>query len=221
MVNGEQSLNFPFTSYYSPFTITRLKVKDFLEVFTSDGLTRSIAEKVRDGSAQKIHISHLSGSSDSVIIASVFSLLENSFIIICQDREEAFYVQNDLQNLLPEEDVLLFPASYKKPYKFEEIDNANVLQRAEVLTRINNPEGKYIIVGYPESFSEKVINKKSLRENSFSAKVGDKLDVNFISEFLSSYDFEKTDFVYEAGQYSVRGGIIDVYSYSNEFPFRI
>ena len=129
---------------------------------------------------------------------------------------------NDLQNLLPGEEILFFPTSYKRPYKFEETENANILQRAEVLNTINTGASqKFIIITYPEALTEKVINKRSLRENSFSVKIGEKLDLNFMLELLQTYEFEKTDFVYEAGQYSVRGGIVDIFSYSQDYPYRI
>lgn len=111
--------------------------------------------------------------------------------------------------------------SYKRPYEYDEIENANVLLRSEALNQIgNHPEGN-IIITYPEALSEKVINKKSLASNTFLVIRGEKLDREFLEEFLHAYDFEKTDFVYEAGQFAIRGGIIDVFSFANEFPFRI
>ncbi|MGC4021982.1 MAG: transcription-repair coupling factor [Cyclobacteriaceae bacterium] len=111
--------------------------------------------------------------------------------------------------------------SYKRPYEYDEVENANVLMRAETLNRIgNHPDGN-IIVTYPEALSEKVINKKTLASNTFLVQKGEKLDRNFLEEFLHTYDFEKTDFVYEAGQFAVRGGIIDVFSFANEIPYRI
>src|SRR5690606_39440685 len=120
-----------------------------------------------------------------------------------------------LQGLLPDKEVLLFPSSYKKPYQFEETENANILMRAEILKRINEKatDGE-LIVTYPEALTEKVINKRSLKENTFTVKVNEKVDVAFITELLITYDFERTDFVYEAGQFAIRGGIVDVFSYA-------
>jgi transcription-repair coupling factor (superfamily II helicase) len=199
-----------------------LKVKDFLEIYSRDGLIQTIAEKVRKGSAQNIQIKGLIGSIDALIGAAIFESCGNFMLFVMSDREEAAYFQNDLQNLLPEKSVLFFPTSYRKPYQFEETENANILMRAEVLKKINDKDSDGIlVVSYPEALTEKVINKKSLLENTFGAKVGEKVDVSFISELLNTYDFEKTDFVYEAGQFSIRGGIIDVYSYSNDLPYRI
>src|SRR5690606_9923146 len=119
-------------------------------------------------------------------------------------------------------EILLFPTSYKRPYLFDEIENANILMRAEILNKINHKSSTgELIVTYPEALTEKVINKRSLKENTFSVSIGEKIDTAFITELLITYDFEKTDFVYEAGQFAIRGGIIDVYSYANDLPFRL
>jgi transcription-repair coupling factor (superfamily II helicase) len=123
---------------------------------------------------------------------------------------------------LGEEVPMLFPMSYKKAYQYQDIDNANVLMRAEVLSKINNNTNTgQIIVSYPEALFEKVINKRSLMKNTLTVSLNEQLDTNFLAEILLSYDFEKTDFVYEAGQFSIRGGIVDVFSFSNELPYRI
>lgn len=150
----------------------------------------------------------------------MFKLHPHDYIIVLQDKEEAAYFQNDLQSLLGKE-ILLFPMSYKRPYEFTEIENANILMRAEVLNRLAEKTKPGIIVTYPEALSEKVINKRSLATNTFTVKLKTKLEIPFLEEFLHSYDFEKTDFVYEAGQFSVRGGIIDVFSFAHELPYRI
>jgi transcription-repair coupling factor (superfamily II helicase) len=111
--------------------------------------------------------------------------------------------------------------SYKRAYEFTEIENANILMRAEVLNRLANKKKPELIVTYPDALSEKVISKKSLASNTFSIKLKENLDLSFLEEFLHNYDFEKTDFVYEAGQFAVRGGIIDIFSFAYELPYRI
>lgn len=179
-----------------------------------------MSERLKDASAS-LFLKGFRGSLDAVYAAALCELTECSQLFIMHDREDASFFQSDLANLLHTE-VLSFPMSYKKPYEVEEVENANVLLRAEVLNKLNSDESKkYIIVTYPEALPEKVVDKKTLVANTFLAKVGEKIDVEFLAEFLSSYDFERTDFVYEAGQYSVRGGIVDVFSYSNELPYRI
>jgi transcription-repair coupling factor (superfamily II helicase) len=197
-------------------------VKEFLSIYKSDGIVQHISEQIQQAKlGQSFHIKGLCGALDTVLMAAC--LPEKSpYLIICEEKEEAQYVFNDLQSLLGDAAVILFPMSHKKPYVWEEVDNANVLMRAEVLNVLSNYAGQSLaIVSYPEAMTEKVINRKSLVKNTLSIRVGDKIDRNFVAETLNEYDFERTDFVYEAGQYSVRGGILDVFSYAAEYPYRI
>jgi len=197
-----------------------LRATDFLKVYCADGLIKTVAAGIHTSKRSNFKIKGLSGSLDAMVMASVFRLHAQDHIIILQDKEEAAYFQNDLQNLL-ERNILLFPMSYKRPYEFDEIENANILMRAEVLNHLAGKKKPEIIVTYSEALSEKVINKRSLAANTFSVKLKEKLNITFLEEFLHGYDFEKTDFVYEAGQFSVRGGIIDVFSFAHELPYRI
>lgn len=197
-----------------------LRATDLLNVYCADGLLKTVAAEIQTPTSNNIRISGLSGSLDAVFIASSFTLFPQDYLIILHDREEAAYFQNDLQSLL-EVEILLFPMSYKKPYEFEETENANILMRTEVLNHLVNKTRPSIIVTYPEALSEKVINKRSLASHTFTIKAGVKFDVHFLEEFLHTYNFEKTDFVYEAGQFAVRGGIIDVFSFAHELPYRI
>ena len=197
-----------------------LKAHDFLTMYCADGLIKTVAAGIHAPNNSNIRIKGLSGSFDALVVASAFKLHPQDYVVVLQEKEEAAYFQNDLQNLLARE-IFLFPMSYKRLYDFEEIENANILMRAEVLNHLANKTRPEIIVTYPEALSEKVINKRSLATNTFSVKLKEKLDIGFLEEFLHNYDFEKTDFVYEAGQFSVRGGIIDVFSFANELPYRI
>ncbi len=164
----------------------------------------------------------LSGSLNAVVCAALYQLQPQPYVFIMHDREEAAFFQNDLQGLLPQKEILLFPTSYKKPYQLTQVENANVLQRSEVLNQINQKTSAGdLIITYPEALNEKVINQRSLLEHTLTAKKGEALDVGFVTELLTEYGFERTDFVYEAGQFSVRGGIIDVFSYANELPYRL
>jgi transcription-repair coupling factor (superfamily II helicase) len=157
-----------------------------------------------------------------VLLAAYFEKQGGFHLIIAQDKEEAAYLNSDLQNLLGNLDQRLFPSSYKRPYQYEEIDNANVLQRAELLNQLIETKGSArIVITYPEALYEKVVNKRALVENTFIARVGEAVDLEFVTEILTSYDFERTDFVYEPGQFAIRGGILDVFSFSNEFPYRL
>lgn len=197
-----------------------MRAHDFLNIYCADGLIKTVAAGIHAPKNQNIRLKGLAGSFDAVVAASSFKLHPHDYFIVLQDKEEAAYFQNDLQNLLGRE-ILLFPMSYKRPYEFLEIENANILMRAEVLNRLAEKTKPEIVVTYPEALSERVINKRSLASNTFTVKLKEKLEIPFLEEFLHSYDFEKTDFVYEAGQFSVRGGIIDVFSFAHELPYRI
>jgi transcription-repair coupling factor (superfamily II helicase) len=197
-----------------------LRATDFLTIYRADGFVKTVAAGIKAPDQKSIRIKGLSGSLDAILLAASFKLHPQDYLVVLQEREEAAYFQNDLQNLL-EREVLLFPMSYKRPYEFDEIENANILMRAEVLNRLANKTSSEIIVTYPEALSEKVINKRSLASNTFTITVKEKLDLAFLEEFLHNYDFEKTDFVYEAGQFAIRGGIVDVFSFAHELPYRI
>ncbi len=197
-----------------------MRAIDFLSIYKADGLIKTVAEGIRAPKAQVVRVKGLSGSLDAVVLAATFKVHPQDYLVILQDREEAAYFQNDLQNLLDRE-VFFFPMSYKRPYEYDETENANILMRAEILNRLSGKTTPEIIVTYPEALSEKVINKRSLASNTFTVKLGERLDIAFLEEFLHNYDFEKTDFVYEAGQFAIRGGIIDIYSFAYEIPYRI
>lgn len=197
-----------------------MKLEDFIRFFKEDGLVQTIFREYSIASS-RIQLKGLTGSQDALVCGTAASMSELNQVFVLHDKEEAAFFYNDFQSLWPDREILIFPNSYKKPYQFEEVDNANVLQRAEVLNALQSNRKNQWVITYPEALSEKVINKKSLVENTFKIKLGDKLDVSFISEWLTSYDFEKTDFVFEAGQFAVRGGIIDIFSFSNEYPYRL
>jgi transcription-repair coupling factor (superfamily II helicase) len=198
-----------------------LKVSELLSIYEKDSHIQLLEQKLQERGTNNLFLKGLSGSLDAVVAATLAQNNKHTQVFILNDKDEAYFFQNDLQQLLGEP-VFVFPASYKKPYHYEQVENANILQRAETLNYIvNNHDKPSYIVTYPLALSEKVINKRSLVENTFIAKIGEKLNREFMEEFLQSYSFERNDFVYEAGQYAIRGGIIDIFSYSNEFPYRI
>jgi transcription-repair coupling factor (superfamily II helicase) len=163
----------------------------------------------------------LVGSSKSICAAVLAEQTPGHHLFILPDKEQAAYFLNDLEELYPEDKrILFYPASYRVPYQLEETDNANVVARAEVLEKINSGKNGWIVT-YPEALFEKVPTKKNLTKNTLRVDVGKTYSIDFINELLLEYHFERVDFVYEPGQFSIRGGIVDVYSYSNEHPYRI
>ncbi len=182
-----------------------------------------IKEIVQQLQQDKNHfqISNLVGSSLSFVISTTFKRAEKPFLLIFNDKEEAAYYLNDLEQLIGEKNVLFYPGSYRRPYQIEETDNVNVLLRAEVLNRINSRKKPAIIVTYPEALFEQVITKKELEKSILKLSVGEEVSLDFINEMLFEYNFKRADFVTEPGEFSVRGGIVDVFSFSNDEPYRI
>ena len=191
-----------------------------LNTYDNSPKIKQIVDSLQEAE-QKIHINGLVGSSHSFVIQALFKKTEKPFLVLFNDKEEAAYYLNDLEQLIGEQDVLFYPGSYRRPYQIEDTDNANVLLRAEVLNRINSRKKPALIVSYPEALFEKVVTKKELDKNTLKVAVGDKISIEFINEVLFEYEFKRVDFITEPGEFSVRGGIIDVFSFSNDNPYRI
>jgi transcription-repair coupling factor (superfamily II helicase) len=172
-------------------------------------------------SQSKTHLKGLIGSSFSFVISNAFKQAEAPFLLVFNDKEEAAYYLNDFEQFLIEKDVLFYPGSYRRPYQIEETDNANVLLRAEVLNRINSRKKPAIIITYPDALFEKVVTRKELERNTFKISIDDNLSIDFVNEVLFEYQFKRVDFVTEPGEFSVRGGIVDVFSFSHDEPYRI
>ncbi|SDM40261.1 transcription-repair coupling factor [Kriegella aquimaris] len=183
--------------------------------------------KLRDAIAQNadldksIVLKGLTGSSLSFVLSDVFLNSEVPFLLVFDDKEEAAYYLNDLEQMIGEKDVLFYPGSYRRPYQIEETDNANVLLRAEVLNRINSRKKPAVIVTYPDTLFEKVVTRKELDKNTLKIKLDDSISLDFLNEVLFEYQFKRVDFVTEPGEFSVRGGIVDVFSFSHDEPYRL
>ena len=196
--------------------------KELLSLYKSDAQIISVAESLKANENRCIQLKGIVGSLDAMLASAIHQINHQNQVFILHEKEEAAYFHNDLQNILGSKEVLLFPSSYKRPYEFDETENANILMRAEILNRINNKSTSgELIVTYPEALTEKVINKKSLVQNTFTAKIGEKVDGEFLMELFLSYGFVQDDFVYEPGQFAIRGGIVDIFSYAGELPVRI
>ena len=195
--------------------------KTVYSIYDTSPKTEQIVALLAQNNSPKLHLSGLVGSSISFVIRSVFKKSELPFLLILNDKEEAAYYLNDLEQMIGDQDVLFYPASFRRPYQIEETDNANVLLRAEVLNRINSRKKPAIIVSYPEALFEKVVTRKELDKNTLKVAIGDQISIDFINEVLFEYEFKRVDFITEPGEFSVRGGIVDVFSFSNDNPYRI
>lgn len=176
--------------------------------------------KELNGEGARIQLKNTIGSSISFIAAAAYQHLNKTNLFVLADKEDAAYFLNDLENLLGKKNVLFFPASYRMPYQREDIDNSNILMRADVLNKINTGTQHICIVTYPEALNEKVVTKAHLSNNTLVLKKDEKISIDFITELLNEYDFERVDYVTDPGQYAVRGGIVDIFSFANEHPFR-
>lgn len=200
-----------------------MTINELRDLYLSHPKVEMLSKALSETQHKRFHLRGLSGSVDAFIIAAIAS--KNSFphLVIASDKEEAAFIYNDIETIFSvRENVLFFPSSARQPYKPESIDNANVLMRAEVLNALNNHDQRTkIIVTYPEALYEKVVTRQHLKTNTLELVHKGKYSLDFIDELLLDFEFEKVDYVFEPGQFSIRGGIVDVFSFSNEDPYRI
>ncbi len=190
------------------------------QLFSQSPKTRKLRHAIAE-SENSIVLKGLTGSSLSFALSDAFRNSSTPFLLVFDDKEEAAYYLNDFEQLVGSKDVLFYPGSYRRPYQIEETDNANVLLRAEVLNRINSRKRPAVIITYPDALFEKVVTRRELEKNTLKIKLDDTLSLDFLNEVLFEYQFKRVDFVTEPGEFSVRGGIVDVFSFSHDEPYRI
>jgi transcription-repair coupling factor (superfamily II helicase) len=190
-----------------------------------------LADKILLSTPQRIACKNLQGSSPAFLISAVFqheSTSQLNHLIVCEDGESAAYLQNTLESLTGALDLFYFPSSFKNKKNYRLLNSSHVMLRTEALTRLSaaiaNPArdaARKLIVTYPEALFEKVVLPSALSDNIIALKSGDTLDLNGLMGKLVDKGFERTDFVYEPGQFALRGGILDIYSFGNEKPYRV
>jgi transcription-repair coupling factor (superfamily II helicase) len=183
-----------------------------------------LASRLSLSEPQHVYCKNLRGSAPAFLVSSVF--LNESFagfnhLIICEDPESAAYLQNTIENLTRALDLFYFPSSFRNRKNFSLLNSSHIMLRTEALTKLTVGGNKKIIVTYPEAIFEKVVLPNTLSGNIIYLKNTDVVDVDALMERLVGYGFERTDFVYEPGQFALRGGILDIYSFGNEKPYRI
>lgn len=174
-----------------------------------------------DVSVKHIFCGGLCASAASLFTSVLVEKSPYPFVFILSDLEEAGYFYHDLTQILGTERILFFPSSFRRAVKYGQKDTANEILRTEVLSRVQKGEQGLCIVTYPDALAEKVVSRKELSENTLKLNVGEHVDMEFVTEVLRSYGFEYVDYVYEPGQYAVRGSIIDVFSFASEYPYRV
>lgn len=173
------------------------------------------------GSHKNIYLKGIRGSSDAMIAASLFQKSDKNFIYILSEEETAGYFYHDLNQILSSDEILYFPSAYKRSIKYGQIDSSHEILRTEALSYLQSPNKRFLLVTYPEAIAEKVVSKEILEKNTLYITAGEEIDRSFVSEVLDTFGFEYVDYVYEPGQYAVRGSIIDVFSFASEQPYRI
>ncbi|MCX6242040.1 MAG: transcription-repair coupling factor [Bacteroidetes bacterium] len=201
---------------------------DLIEQYFQDSRTIAVSEALNGMPRARFSLKGLIGSSRSFVCASIVKKSPQVHLAILPDRESAAYFLNDIEQILREssagrenKSVLFFPSSFKKGVLTGHKDNQGLLLRTEILNRLNTHSGSLFIVTYPEALAEKVVSRKFLEKNTLKLTVGEQVSMDFILDLLVEYDFERADFVLEPGQFALRGGLIDVYSFSNDHPYRI
>ncbi len=200
-----------------------MQLKTIHDTFLPDLLKNEFGKEIFYSLDQHQHLSvrGFAGSSPSVYTAELFLTYKKTILFLIEDKEEALYVTAEMEDLLGKENVLYFPASHLEPYQIEKTQNANLVLRTEVINKLTSGTRPKVIVASFSALAEKVLKKKDFNAISHKIKAGENLDFDFTEELLQQFNFNLTDFVSEPGEFSVRGGIVDVFSYSNEEPYRL
>jgi transcription-repair coupling factor (superfamily II helicase) len=199
-----------------------------MSMYKNDSRIFQIADRITLSAPQKLHLTGLQGSASQFILAAVHAhaaTAQTNHLVILRDAEEAAYFQNTLENITNALDIFYFPSSFKNKKNYQLLNSSHVMLRTEALTKLTQASvlslNKKVIVTYPEALFEKVVLSKTLSENIISIKQADTLDINGMLQRFVEHGFTRTDFVYEPGQFAIRGGILDIYSFGNEKPYRI
>ncbi len=194
-----------------------------IELFQKSKQASEVTKILKDSkSVVRLQLEGLTGSQDSFVLSACFKNHPRYYLVIARDKEDAAYLQNNLSGLLETQFIHFFPDSFKRPTAFDKLNPSNVLLRTETVNKISFSKATgEILVTYPEALFEKVVAPNILKKNRIEVMLEESLDAETIIDVLTNYGFKRVDFVYEPGQFSIRGGIIDIFSYGNEYPYRI
>ena len=202
--------------------------QSLFERFRNSPLLNNLADRIAmyklENKPYQVFLQNLHGSAAAFVLQSIFTHPKTeqfNHIVVLNDAEEAAYFFNSIESVTEALDLFYFPSSYKTPQNFSSLNPSHVMLRTEALTKISMGGNKKIIVTYPEALFEKVIMPNTLQQNMIQIKTNDSVNLNELMQSLIGYGFERTDFVYEPGQFALRGGIFDIYSFGNEQPYRI
>lgn len=197
-------------------------MQQLLALYREDERTQQIVERLNQATPCRLQLTGLKGAQESFVLAGTFLADPRTHLLVASDKEEAAYIQNNLASLFDKKPIGFFPDSFKRPMLFSELNSNNVLQRTETINKIiHSGTSGEIVVTYPEALFEKVVAPKVLDEARIEIAINETVDIDFLIEVLVDYGFERVDFVYGPGQFSIRGGIVDIFSYGNEWPYRV
>ena len=203
------------------FVSDEMNIQDLERLYARLPQVSALAKEVEKSSVRAIFLEGLLGSSAPMLFASMVSKYKSRLLFVLQDAEEAGYFYHDLTQLLGSRDVLFFPSSYRRAIKYAQRDAASEILRTEVMARLAQQDALLYVVTYPEALAELVVSKKSLDSRTLVLEKDQTIDVTDIAKTLRDFGFREVDYVYEPGQFALRGSILDVYSFSCEYPYRI
>ena len=198
-----------------------MEIVELLREYTAHPQVAALKKLLEERQTDNISLKGLNGSSAALITAALFAKEAGSYLCLLNDQEEAGYFYHDLNQLMDGANIYFFPSAYRRAIKYGHIDPANEILRTEALSVLQEKDRPFLIVTYPEAIAERVASQKVLEENTLRIHMGERIDQPFVADVLENYGFDRVDYVYEPGQYALRGSILDVFSFSCEYPYRI
>ena len=202
-----------------------MEIQGLQALYAGHKSVKALVKALQDGSARTIFAEGLCASAAPLLFSSVAAacpqVMACPYVFVLDDAEEDGYFYHDLTQILGEQEVFYFPSSFRRAVKFGQRDAANEILRTEVISRLSAGHRPLFVVTYPEAVMEKVVSRQKLNEQTLRLRAGERVDITFVEETLRAFGFRRVDYVYEPGQFAVRGSILDVFSFSSEWPYRV
>lgn len=202
-----------------------MEIQGLQALYAGHKSVKALAKALQDGSVRTIFAEGLCASAAPLLFSSLAAtcpqVMACPYVFVLDDAEEAGYFYHDLTQILGDQEVFYFPSSFRRAVKFGQRDAANEILRTEVISRLSAGHCPLFVVTYPEAVMEKVVSRQKLDEQTLRLHASERVDITFVEETLRAFGFRRVDYVYEPGQFAVRGSILDVFSFSSEWPYRV